>query len=495
MTVFTQTMGEAFIQPGGAAPDNPVYSLGQCVTSDDVVEPSTSAEPIICLDKNGNYVQVGEMTSPPGKVTTGLTILSETVRSALEKQKCPYSLYLVQKSCKKKGTLDGFDLVTILANARNESKTYSNLVGKDTDNPSAMAASISAWFPVYRAVGASKLTVERIATTETQGLNDIYLNKDEDCGPNCTPSALCEHGAIAADSAAGPATANILFTDDFGAAWTAGAADPFGAGLHAMAVQRFEIPAGTIRTLVSQQGTGGAVQGHVAYSDDDGATWTVVNIGGAAAGHGATRGGGIFALDYNHIWLASASGYIYFSADGGATWTAQEAGVITAGDYAQVNFYNEYVGMAVAAADVVAFTRDGGLHWAAASATGGGNNLFTIDLVSAEKAWVGDSAGGLYYSDDLGLTWLQVTSFIGSGTDGIYDIDFVNEHVGWMTTTDGAPVGYIHRTVNGGLTWERLTNSVTNAGINALHACDMNNAFAVGEASGGTGVIYRAYEG
>ena len=115
--------------------------------------------------------------------------------------------------------------------------------------------------------------------------------------------------------------------------------------------------------------------------------------------------------------------------------------------------------------------------------------------MSAEKAWVGDTAGGLYYSDDLGLTWLQVTSFIGSGTDGIYDIDFVNEHVGWMTTNDGAPAGYIHRTVNGGLTWERLTNSVTNAGLNALHACDMNNAFAVGEASGGTGVIYRAYEG
>jgi len=60
-------------------------------------------------------------------------------------------------------------------------------------------------------------------------------------------------------------------------------------------------------------------QGKVAYSDDDGATWNVKLIGGAADGHGATDGGCLAAVDFNHIWLASALGFIYFSADGGVT--------------------------------------------------------------------------------------------------------------------------------------------------------------------------------
>ena len=495
MTVFTAKNGEVFIQAKGPGPGNALVSLGQCADMDDISEPLTTADPIICRDKYGKYIQVGEMETPPGKVTTTVTVLSEAVRNALEKLDCNFSLYVVQKNCGVKGNYHDGEIFTILSNARKETNTLSGMVNRNTDGESTFGVAISAWFPMIRAVGASKLTVERVATTETQALNDIAFNDEVVCDPDCGEIGKCEQGIIGADSAAGPATGNILFSTDYGAAWAAGAADPFGAGLHTAAVARVLLPDGGERWIVGKLAVGGA-QGLIAYSDDDGASWTTVNIGGAAAGHGATYGGGIFALDYNHIWLVGAAGYIYFSDDGGVTWTAQNAGVITAGSYTQVKFYNERIGFAVAAAGVVAFTKDGGLHWAAGGVINGGaaGNL-CCDFSGESKIWVGDDAGDLWYSTDLGLTWTEVTSFTGTGVGDVRDIDVVNEHVIWMAYNTVAPVGYLQRTVDGGKTWQRLTNSVTNSGLNAVHACDENLAFAVGEANGGTGLIYRAYEG
>jgi photosystem II stability/assembly factor-like uncharacterized protein len=493
-SVYTAKNGEVFIQPGGPAPTHPLYSLGQCVDLDDISAPKSTAEPIICRDAYGKFVQVGEVESPPGKITTALTILQAKIRSAIEKVQCPYSLYVVQKQCGKKGTYNDYEIMTILNNVRNESHSYQNIVKQNTDDKSTINVPVSAWFPEIRVVGPKSVTVERVATTETQALNDVIFNDEMECGAQCGNISRCEHGLIAADSAAGPATANILFSDDNGSSWVAGAADPFGAGLHAVACVRVLLSDGGERWIISQEGTGGAVQGYLAFTDDGGATWTTVNIGGAAAGHGATRGGGLFALDFNHVWLASANGYIYFSSDGGATWTAQESGIITVGDYSQIHFYNEYYGIAGAPGDVIVFTKDGGHHWAAAAATGGGGDILCVNVVSETKIYIGTDDGELWYSEDFGTTWTEITSFTGSGTGDIQDIKFLSENVGWMLHNSAAPVGTIFRTVNGGYSWEAFTNLVTNSGLNALHVCDENNAFAVGEANGGTGLIYRAYE-
>ncbi len=71
----------------------------------------------------------------------------------------------------------------------------------------------------------------------------------------------------------------------------------------------------------------------------------------------------------------------------------------------------------------------------------------------------------------------------------------VNEHVGWMVKDTAGPVGSFHRTVDGGYTWQMLTNPAVNIGLNSLHAIDENNAWAVGNLVGGLGLIYRAFEG
>jgi hypothetical protein len=276
-TVFKASQGEAFVQVKGPGPSNALVSLGQCTDVDDIVGGQTSFNPIICRDANSNYIQVGEKTTAPGKVTTGISILSGAVRSALEKIQCSYSLYIAQ-GCGVKGSHEGAELYTILANARNEGKTFSNQVKRETDDESMFSASISGWFPVLRPVGAAKLNVDRIATTTALQINDIVFNRETECDPGCgTPIDACDEGAFAPNSAVAAATADVFFSTDEGATWAAGAVDPFGGGFHIMAIVRVQLPDGTgERWIAGQQGTGGAVQGNLAYSDNDGGAWKMV---------------------------------------------------------------------------------------------------------------------------------------------------------------------------------------------------------------------------
>jgi len=229
----------------------------------------------------------------------------------------------------------------------------------------------------------------------------------------------------------------------------------------------------------------------VTYSDNWGAAWTTVDIGGAAEGHGATRGGGLFALDAQHIWLAGAAGYIYFSEDGGATWVVQDAGLVTAGDYTQVHFVDKSNGMAVAAAGVVAVTHNGGATWAAGGVVG----AFVLNCVSAidaNRAWVGSAGGNIYYTGDGGTTWTIRTGWVGAGVGAVTDIHFVNDHAGWMLSNTAAPIGTLFRTINGGRNWEAITTP-DNDRLNALQAIDENTCYVAGEVVGaGTAFIGKA---
>ena len=494
---FKQSQGEVFIQLLGPGADHTLVSLGQCTDLEDIVEPRYSGTPIICRDTKGNFIQVAESLAPPGKVTTSINILSSAVRSALEKVTCSYSLYVVQKHCGTKGSYTDAEMVTILSNARNEQHTYGSMVAREGDAASTFAAQISAWFPVERFVGAAGMTVERITTPGVLAYNDIAMNEESECDPGCgTPVNTCDVGMITVASS-GAATPDQLYSGDAGAAWAITATDPAFGNFNSVTVDRFLTPAGIDRFLVGREGLGAAVQGQMAYSDDNGATWTTVSIGGAAAGFGPIRNGGVFALDYNHIWVVGDAGYIYFSDDGGATYTVQDAGVVAAGDYSQVKFIDALRGVAVnQAADVVAITTDGGAHWAAATPTGAGTGLLCVDLFEEDKILAGDDAGNLWYSDDFGTSWAEITGFTGTGVGTIQDVKMVSNNIGWMINADGAGLCVIQRTFDGGNTWTALANpaSTVNVGLNALAVCDANNAFAVGEAMGGFGVLFWAHE-
>jgi photosystem II stability/assembly factor-like uncharacterized protein len=460
-----------------------------CKDMGDLTESFGGIELLRCFNRAGNgWDVVGSTESPPEPITFSLEGLLSETRDWLEKIKCPFSLYVLNRDCGRADVFSNYVRGEILSNCRIAQRTYSGLVMREEDTPATLGIDIEAWPPL---IDVSPLTVDRMTTALALSWNDIYGNPDLRCDATCdAPIEEGEELVVGSDSAPAAATADVPYSNDSGVTWAAAAADPFGAGFHVMAAVRFPIGVTGVRWLVGREGTG-AVQGQMAYSDNVGGAWTVVSIGGAAVGHGPTYGGGLWESGENFVLCASADGYIYKSIDGGGSWVAKEAGTITVGDYKQVKATSDNVYcIAGALADVIALSDDGGESWYAASATGGGGDILTCWRFNKNDMMVGTDDGTLYSSDDGGTTWTLITGWTGAGAGDVRDLWFVDAHVGFMAYNTIAPLGDVKRTINGGVSWENLVTP-TNSGVNKVWAPNGRLAYVVGELNGGTSFVAK----
>lgn len=486
---ITSGQGAIFIQPGGPNPLHDVHFL-KCRDVGDIDETEKALELIQCHDPDGKgWITMGRTEGPPEPVEFSIDELVTGQLSWLEKALCPAGIYLLLERCGRHDMPWNYVRGLVLAHVERLGRSRSAWVQRSESNPSMVSVNLWA-YPRPHISDIETLTIVRITTAATDALNDVWINQDFRCLGDCDEAiGLGEYGLAVGDSAVAPALATTLFGTAYGDTWTAAAADPFAAGESIMSCFAIWIDANTRRWLAAMEAPAGA-QGMTAYSDDGGATWTTVNVGGAAAGEGAIDSGALFSLDHLHNWLVGANGYIWFSDDGTETWAAQEEGVIHAGNYNSVHFFNEHYGVAVGDADIVAVTSDGGENWEAGTATGGGNDLTCCERLSVDTIIVGDNGGELYCSNDRGVTWTQVTGWVGSGVGDIADIKFVNPAVGYMIHNTAAPVGSVLYTYTGGRHWQVL-DTPTNAGLNAIAFADEGFAIAVGEPQGGTAVILK----
>lgn len=489
--ILTAKQGSLFVQPDGA--NTEMVYMG-CTGFGTLTQPKGSISLLQCLNSNGRWEVQGEIDAPEGMVTAQLTTRVKKIQNVLDRldaDGCRFAVYVNSRGCGRSDVFSNYDRGMMAAMMKIVNVDDTGAQADREDAEYTQVRSLEGYPPARRYFS---LAGQNLLTGEVNALNDIWSNDEGACAGGCDiPHRAAETMFIACDSAAGPATANVLSSTDGGTTWAALAADPFGAGLNIMAGCSFDIGNGVTRILVGQEAPAGG-QGLVAYSDDNGATWTTVNIGGAAAGHGALYGGALFALDRYHIWLASEAGYIYFSEDGGVSWTAQESGVISANGYRQVTFYDENRGVAVNdTGGVVAITTNGGTTWSSATVVTGTPALNCVGIAAEKRIWVGTATGLLFYSEDFGTTWTQRTGWTGSGVGQVRDISVVNEYDIFMISNTAGPVGSILRSVNGGTDWEVWDNGAlpgaVNSGLNSIFAIDVNRAVAVGEASGGLGVI------
>jgi len=484
LNMLKSEQGDAWFQPNGPNTE-PLY-LGTCLEVDATTEPMGTRDLKFRMNGNREYEPISEKSNPGDKVTGTISIDSEATRNYLERMsgKCvDGTLFLNNSGCGKKGVWPNWQTSVALRKIKLESRAFDGIVKRAENSQfTKNDHSFSAWPPIIKNVNVS---MRRVATTEANALNDITFNDDTTCYDCGNLLAVGQVGAIACDAGAG-VTANVLFTADNGLTWTAGAADPFAINSHIMSIINVLKDDGTRRYIAGMAAPAGA-QGMIAYSDDSGTTWTIVNIGGAAAGHGVSYGGGLFALDYHHIWLASAAGYIYFSSDGGVTWTAQENGAIHAGVNYQIKFTDANYGVCVGAAGIVSLTINGGLNWYAGTIPVAAV-LNTVEILDKKHLWVGTAGGALYYSNDFGTTWTQRTGFTGSGVGQVRDLAFKTPLVGYMVKNTAGPVAAILKTIDGGYSWKDIATP-TNSGGNRVAMLDFNKAFLVGEANAATGFI------
>lgn len=482
---LTSKMGRVWIQPGG--PNKPVYLLS-CVDLGDLAETAGGIELIRCRTEDNKFKVVASTESPPDPVTTSLNGLLFPERSWLEQQDCPFALYVLMRTAGNAGIFSNYVRGEIVQHARITGKTYAALVEREEDNPSTVEVDIEAWPPI---LPVNLLNVQRVGTVETLGALGVAANLDLICAGGELPEVVPgEEIVVSCKSDVSPAVAHVLRSINSGGSFAATAANPFStAARDAVGIVRFMVGKTIARLLAASAPAVGA-QGYVSYSDDGGANWTELPIGGATAAHGLVRPAGLFALDRTRIYHAGAKGYIYRSYDGGENWAVKEAGVISNKDYAGVHFADESYGIAVTESGVVVLSDDGGESWYAATPVTGTPDLTACWRIDKNRMWVGDEDGVLWFSEDGGASWHQRSGWPGSGTGEVRGLYFVNEYQGFMIHNDASPKGTVLRTFNGGYDWEALATP-TNAGLNAIYGVNQDLAYVTGDASGGTAVILK----
>lgn len=467
MTQYGSGEGSIFVQPDGPN-TKPIFA--GCADLGDIDEPLGDVSLWLCKDpKAPNAWQTSRiMKGAPGIVATSITVDTREFATYLEELADNTPIYLTQMAGGRADTFNNYDRGFVTRFIASNRKRSNLAIGRADDGAGTergeMVVDLQGAPPLYAFFDLSTLAL-KVSTAETEGLNNIVFS-------NATATA----GLVTADAGSG-VTANVLDVAD----WAAAAADPFAADEHVIGGVVFEVDKSTTRWLVARGSTDAANPAEVAYSDDGGATWNLVNVG-SSNGEYVADSGALFALDQYNIWLGTAGGYIYYSDDGGLTWTAQESGSIHTGAYNGIHFKNALVGMAVGAADIVAYTNDGGTTWAAATATGGSNALTTVTHNTGSPGiwWAGDDGGDLYYSTDEGTTWTQ-RGFSGDGAGDVACVKFGNEFLGVMAHNTASPVGRLLVTVDGGYSWRTLTIP-TNTGLNDVWIVGPRKIYAVGEA-------------
>lgn len=481
MKIFTQKDTSVYIQ---FQYGKQLFYLGECVDLDSIPNPRLGGIDLIqCRNRSGRgFKTLGKKYTPPGNIEVTLTEMSSDAISWLERVQCPFNLYALQRTCGDAGVPGNWVKGAIVEQMEITQDNLNQLAHHLDENENQHEWTLVGIPP---RVDVREVTASKEAVTETENAlcldNCAVLYCDDDCGAYTLPSDNWYVGT-ALD---GAATSNVQHSHDGGTTWAATAADPFAISESIISIACFEIGAGVSRQFAVRSASapaGTALEG--AYSDDDGATWTVVTIG-STVNEAATGPKCLCVIDQYHLWLGTDAGNIYFSSDGGVTWAVQ--GTSTgAADVNFIDFADEDNGIAGCDGDVIMLTIDGGVHWTAGTATGSGADLLSGHCFNANRFIVGTSsvAGlSLYQTWNGSTTWTRV-NFTGYLLERVQDMDFWNDSCGFMITNTAGPVGSLHRTIDGGYSWKEITIPA-NLGLNAIKLCGLNEGIYVGEVDAG----------
>ena len=487
---YTSNATDLYVQKG---PGRETHYLGLCYTADSLPDVRAGRDAVICVDESGNLSVIGKKQTAPGLATFDVERLLMKSASWLERLHCPFTLFALQNCTGKKGTFLGWERAQAITKVEYTGGPVNNAAQRDSDDEITVSASYVAnpvrmdWFEIHSG---------QKTTAEDQIANTIDVLLKLDCGGRC--SEMYEPGEIQVIgyvSDAGVAAANVEVSTDYGDSWTASAQQPFLVDEEIVSIRMVQIDGDTIRTIALRD-TKAAVALEIAWHDDYGATaWNTVALGATAAEAGI-RDQSMFVLDASNIWVVTDLGRAYKSEDGGLTWTEQTSALVASGAAALhcVHFYNENLGIAAGAGDVIIKTTDGGVNWAAATATSGGGDIYTIGFVEPYTLVCGDDDGNVWLSfDQSGSAWEVLTAqeYADAGTGAVNNIKVVNAQSIFLAGI-GTTNAYIYRSVNGGRNFERITGQTLTSQLNAVAPIDPNFVMAVGDDDGTIAVILGA---
>jgi hypothetical protein len=522
-TYYTDKMGMIWVQPDGPATVcHPLF----CHDMGDIDAPAGDVTTVMCTNANRVYETVNRDQGAPSAATTTIEAWLPKTRTWLQKQlerRCAFPIYVQRATCPPDNVFLNYEVGKVLQNTFITSHSESNMVKRrweEGDSPTKAGETFDINAqpnpPMYW-----KLEHARRTAVEDQHLRDIAGCTIPQCAGPCGPAAdVCDRMVIVADCDSGVAVANVWYSADNVATWTA-LAGPFTNTEDVATVVCFPLDATTTRVLIGS-GTTMGVAAQVAYCDNlwSGAgTWSAAITMGVAGDY-FMHSGGLFALDQYHVWAGLDSGIVYFSADGGATWTAQVPVNGTPDPIYYVHFCDFNYGWAVGDNRWMNYTTDGGGHWAlVTNAAGVGTDIYTcVACIDSHRAWVGGTnttktAAVFYYTTDAGTTWTDYLPRLQAAPSGIpggspasagtitaiADVMFYDEFAGSVTGNwNDSAHDYkgTWRTYNGGYDWEfyydtaeYFGSAVAHFGGEATWICDYNHIVSVGEVGTTYGMI------
>jgi photosystem II stability/assembly factor-like uncharacterized protein len=148
-------------------------------------------------------------------------------------------------------------------------------------------------------------------------------------------------------------------------------------------------------------------------------------------------------------WISGREGTLLRTFDGGDTWTLLPTG--TTENLVCVEFLNSCTGWVCTDGQILK-TIDGGLTWSPQYVTSGGEYLVDIEFTDEHNGWVSGYPGQtVLHTSDGGETWSRQTT----GAEGaLQNVCFVDSLRGWAVGS----LGTIVHTDDGGLTWEVQTS-------------------------------------
>jgi len=184
----------------------------------------------------------------------------------------------------------------------------------------------------------------------------------------------------------------------------------------------------------------------------------------------------MFFIDENRGWVGARWGTIAATEDGGQTWQWQVAA--PSNHLKSVFFLDENTGFAVGNHNYV-HTKDGGQTWVHTDSL----NCHAIQFVDDQHGWLA-SYDAVYATNDGGETWHKQFAY-----DKINRMFFVDLDYGWVVSTYSTKT-VLHRTINGGLSWEKLPE-IVNEDLYAMEFVSPLEGWLVG----GDGIIRHTTDG
>jgi hypothetical protein len=422
---------------------------------------------------------------------------------------CPMDFWLVMGRCNSPSDLTAYSKIRHFyrSTLTEQGETDADFLGEEEIAGITTQTSWSAEDVVTIVVVDTE--EQRQGVTEAQAFNDIAFLAEGRCEGDCGREiGDGEWGVAVADSNYGSATANVWYTDDEGATWTICATDPFAAN-DADISSCVILPGETAPRFIVFRGTVESDYGaRASISDDWGATWSEVNVGGVANGSYIN---GAFKYGVGLIWIVGNGGYIWYSEDRGDSWT-EITGTTTGTAQELWDIHSppddSSIVYAVGGNNTVIFSNDTGASWSSISGPADGTEaMYAVDVDSQYKLFVGGQRDAseecLWSSEDGGANWVNET-FTGSTlADGEVRrfrqaARASRQHKVWIHgANNGSTRRYgpgtsfrMFRTLDGLASSERQ-DLVANNGLNGLSVVTINHAWACGEPVGGFGEIQR----